>query len=403
MARVSKRLNARSVATLSQPGMHADGDGLYLVVDKNGSKRWSYIFQWQGKRKEMGLGGLASVGLADARETTSEQRRLLGKGQNPIEARKASRAARKIAEHTFGSFADQLIDDIASQFRNAKHIKQWRMTMREYAAPIRKKHLDDINTEDVLSVLRPIWHAKAETASRVRGRIERVLDAAKAKGLRFGENPARWRGHLDQLLPKRRKLTRGHHAAMPYRKVPELLGKLKDLDTLSALALEWTILTASRSGEALGAKWSEIDLPSRVWVVPPERMKAGRSHRVPLTDELITIIEHLKKSRGDNPYLFPGTKPSKSLSNMALAMQLRRLKIEDVTVHGFRSSFRDWAAEETHFARETAEAALAHVIGDATERAYRRGDALEKRRLLMTAWASYCNSSENTEIKNSHA
>lgn len=390
MARLTKRLNARSVNTLSKPGMHADGDGLYLVIDDAGSKRWSLIFQWQGKRKEMGLGNLTGTSLAEAREAAGDYRKILNSGENPIEVRRAERAAKNNTSHTFGSFADELVDDLSSQFRNEKHIAQWRMTLKEYAAPLRKRPLDEIGTDDVLRVLKPIWQTKAETASRLRGRIERVLDAAKARGMRTGENPARWRGHLDKLLPKRQKLTRGHHAAMPYEEVPQLVLRVKDAGSISALALEWTILTACRSGEALGAKWSEIDFENKIWTIPADRMKAARPHRVPLTKHLETILEKLRETRGDNPYLFPGTKPKKQLSAMSLTMQLRRLNVENVTVHGFRSSFRDWAAEETHFAREIAEAALAHVIGDATERAYRRGDALERRRKLMSAWGDHC-------------
>lgn len=352
----------------------------------------------KGKRKEMGLGGLSRVSLADARELASEQRRLLGRGVNPITARAAALKAHKAAEHTFGSFADDLINDLQSQFRNEKHIAQWKMTLREYAAPIRNMRLDSIETSDVLKILKPIWQSRPETASRLRGRIERVLDAAKAQGLRSGENPARWRGHLDSLLPKRQKLTRGHHAAMPYTAIPDFTERLRDAGTVSAKALEWTILAAARSGETLGARWTEIDREAKIWNVPAERMKAGRPHRVPLTDRMLAILKELETTRGDNPYLFPGIKPKKPLSGMSMAMQMRRMKLEQYTIHGFRSSFRDWAAEETHFAREVAEAALAHVIGDATERAYRRGDALEKRRSLMSAWAAHCLNLQNGVI-----
>jgi integrase len=263
---------------------------------------------------------------------------------------------------------------------------------RRRSSGIGDKKLDEITTDNVLGVLKPIWLTKPETASRLRGRIERVLDAAKAKGLRHGENPARWRGHLDHLLPKRQKLSRGHHAAMPYKDVPAFLERLRGLGGLSALALEFCILGAARSGEVFGAKWDEIDLDRKVWTVPAERMKSGREHRVPLTDRILAIIETVEPLRrtehGD--FIFPGQKRGRPLSSMALEMQLRRMKIENSTVHGFRSSFRDWAGEETHFPREMAEAALAHVVGDNTERAYRRGDALERRRELMEAWMRYC-------------
>ena len=260
--------------------------------------------------------------------------------------------------------------------------------MRTHGAPLRNLRLDEIGTEDVLGVLTPIWLTKSETASRLRGRIERVLDAARAKGPRSGENPARWRGHLDALLPKRQKLTRGHHAAMPYEDVPAFVARLRGSDSVSILALEFLILTAARSGEVLGARWDEIDHEGKLWIVPAARIKGAREHRVPLTKRALAILKTIEKVRtGD--YVFPGQKRGEPLSEMALAMAMRRLKTSDFTVHGFRSAFRDWAGEETVFPREVAEAALAHVVGDATERAYRRGDALEKRRKLMDAWASY--------------
>ena len=237
-------------------------------------------------------------------------------------------------------------------------------------------------------MLQPLWKSKAETAARLRGRIERVLDAAKAKGFRMGENPARWRGHLDSLLPKRQKLTRGHHAAMPFAEVPGFLGRLRDMEGIGARALEFLILTATRTGEVIGARWNEIDLSERVWIVPAARMKAAREHRVPLTERAVEILNGMAGVRtGD--FVFPGFRRDRSLSNMAMRMTARRAGVEQ-TVHGFRSAFRDWAGERTNFPREIAEAALAHVVGDATERAYRRGDALEKRRALMEAWAIFC-------------
>ncbi|MDF2797314.1 MAG: integrase family protein [Devosia sp.] len=388
MARVSKRLSARAVATITEPGLHADGDGLYLVVDSRGSKRWSFIFQWQRKRTEMGLGRLSDVSLANAREAVIDARRLVREGVSPIHARKLAQSEREAPEHTFGSFADELVATMESGFRNAKHKAQWKMTLTVYAAPIRNLPLDAIGTHEVLACLTPLWTTKAETASRLRGRIERVLDAAKAKGLRTGENPARWRGHLDKLLPKRQKLTRGHHKALPYPEVPAFAARLRSLSSSSALALEWTILAACRSGETLGARLGEVDRDAKVWTIPADRMKAGRPHRVPITNRMLEILDAVGPLRGDNPYLFPGSSVRRPLSSMALAMQLRRMKVE-VTVHGFRSSFRDWVGEETDFASEIAEAALAHVVGDATERAYRRGDALERRRALMEAWGQY--------------
>lgn len=393
--RVTKKLSARAVATLSEPGMHGDGDGLYLFVDKSGAKRWTFLFQWRGKRSELGLGRLSDVSLAEAREAASDARRLVKAGTNPIDARREARAKERAVLHTFGTFADELVGTVELGFRNSKHRAQWRMTLREYAAPIRELRLDEIGTDDVLRCLEPIWLTKAETASRVRGRIERVLDAAKARGLRTGENPARWKGHLDQLLPKRQKLTRGHHAAMAYSEVPDFVARLRAAPSVAAYALEWTILAASRTNETLQARFSEIDAGNKVWIIPADRMKAGREHRVPITADMKLILDRVVPLRSEGDYLFPGARPKKPLSGMAMMMLLRRMKI-DATVHGFRSAFRDWVSEETDFASEIAEAALAHVVGDATERAYRRGDALERRRRLMEAWAAFLDGSPNT-------
>jgi integrase len=387
MARQTKRLSARSLATLTKPGRHADGDGLYLVVDQSGAKRWLFLFRWGGKLKEMGLGGLASVSLAEARDKADEARRVLASGRNPIEVRRAAEAAHDTTP-TFGVFADALVADLSHGFRNAKHRAQWAMTLKVYAAPLRDKPLDTIRTNDVLAVLAPIWQTKNETASRVRGRIERVLDAAKAKGLRTGENPARWRGHLDHLLPKRQKLYRSHHAAMPYPDVPAFIADLRQREGVAALALEFLILNASRLGEVLGARWDEIDREAKVWTIPAGRTKAGREHRVPLTARALEILDAVEAIRtGD--YLFPGSRHGRPLSVTALSQVLTRGRVETATVHGFRSSFRDWAGECTAFPREIAEASLAHTVGDETERAYRRGDALDKRRKLMEAWAGF--------------
>jgi integrase len=310
----------------------------------------------------MGLGGVSAVSLSDAREKAGDARRMLAAGRNPIEARRAAEAARE-AGTTFGAFADQVVASLSGGFRNAKHLSQWSMTLTSYAAPLRDKPLDAIRTDDVLAVLAPLWQTKHETASRLRGRIERVLDAAKAKGLRSGENPARWRGHLDKLLPKRRKLTRGHHPAMPYPDVPAFVAKLRDREAVAGMALEFCILNASRSGEVLGANWPEIDRKAKVWTVPAERMKSGREHRVPLTARALEILDRVETIRAGD-YVFPGQRRGRPLSAMAMEMMLRRMKVENATVHGFRSSFRDWAGECTSFPREVAEGALAHTIGD---------------------------------------
>jgi integrase len=400
MARQTKRLSARTVATLGKPGRHADGDGLYLIVDASGSKRWAFIFRWRepgssgpGKLREMGLGGLSAVSLSDARERATEARRILAAGRNPIDERKSAERA-KAAARTFGAYADELVKELAPGFRNEKHRQQWASTLKTYCAGIWDKPLEAIDTSDVLAVLSPIWLSKSETASRLRGRIERVLDAARAKGLRTGENPARWRGHLDALLPRRKRLTRGHHVALPYPEVPAFVSDLRKRKSVAALGLEFLILTASRSGEVIGAAKGEIDRKAKLWVVPGERMKGGREHRVPLCTRCLEILDAVEPLNAGTDYVFPGQKRGRPLSNMAFDMLLRRMKM-DVTVHGFRSSFRDWAGEATTFPREVAEAALAHVVGDETERAYRRGDALEKRRRLMSAWSNYIAASDH--------
>jgi len=327
------------------------------------------------------------VSLLQARDGAAKAREHLRAGRDPIVERKNSQQS-AVAVPTFGEMADSLIESIESGFRNPKHRAQWRMTLTKYAAPLRKKRVSDIAIADVLGVLQPIWTTKSETASRVRSRIERVLDAAKARGHRSGENPARWRGYLETLLPKPSKLTRGHHAAMAFDDIPRFIEKLRKLEGLGALALEFLILTAARSGEVYAARRSEFDLNTKVWTVPGRRMKSGREHRVPLSDRASEIIRDILDKHSDE-FVFPSTRPGKHLSSMALAMMLRRMELK-CTVHGFRSAFRDWAGERTEVPREIAEAALAHAVGDATERAYRRGDALEKRRDLMKKWAEFC-------------
>jgi integrase len=385
MARAINRLNARSVATLNTNGRHADGGGLYLSISPNGGRRWVFLFRWHGKPTEIGLGSSRDVTLARARELASRARSLLAEGLNPKDVRRPTGGT------TFGECADRVIEAMRPSWRNGKHAAQWEMTLRDYAAPLRRLPVDKITTDDVLSVLKPLWNAKPETASRLRGRIERVLDAAKAQGLRNGENPARWRGHLEQLLPKRQQLTRGHHAAMPYAELPDFMADLRGREAAAAQALEFAILTAARSAEVLGARWDEFDLDHAVWTVPGTRMKAGREHRIPLSRRGVKIVKALHELR-DGDFVFPGQKAGRPLSVMALEMVLRRMKMDDVTVHGFRSTFRDWAAECTNFPNEVCEAALAHVIGNKAEAAYRRGDLFDKRRKLMEAWATYCTS-----------
>ncbi len=384
MARQINRLNARKVATETKCGRHADGGGLYLSISPNGGRRWVFLYRWHGKPTEVGLGSARDVTLATARELAGAARTKLAARVNPKDVRKPTKGA------TFGECADRLVESMQQAWRNPKHRAQWTMTLKVYAASLRRLPVEAVGTDDVLSVLKPLWSKKHETASRLRGRIERVLDAAKAQGLRSGENPARWRGHLDQLLPRRQRLARGHHAALPYAGVPAFMLDLQGRQATAAAALELTVLTAARSGETLLAKKTEFDIDRAVWTVPPARMKAGREHRVPLSRRALRIVKQAMADYPDSDFLFPGQKPGKPLSAMALEMMLRRMKVKDATVHGFRSSFRDWASECTNFSNEVCEAALAHVIKDKAEAAYRRGDLFEKRRKLMEAWAVYC-------------
>ena len=393
MARRGKRLSARFVDTIGKPGRYTDGDGLYLIVSPTGAKRWHLLFRWRGKLKEMGLGSQSGLGLLDARQRAAEARHVLRSGRNPIEIRRASRDADDAAR-SFGQEAEELVVSLSPGFRTEKHGKLWASTLRAYAAPIWNKPVAEIETGDVLAILRPIWHGKNETASRVRGRIERVLDAAAAHGRRSGDNPARWRGHLSLLLSSRPKRV-NHHAALPYPEVPGFMADLRQRDGMAALALSFAIFTAARTSEVLGARWDEIDRAGKVWIVPAARMKSERIHRVPLTDSALAILDRAEQPRREprpDGFVFEGYRRGRPLSIMSMTMLLRRMGRDNITVHGFRSSFRDWAGDETHFPREVAEAALAHVIGDEAEQACRRGDALAKRRALMQAWADYIES-----------
>jgi integrase len=422
MARTLNRLNARFVQTVSEPGRYADGGNLYLDTT-NGGRRWIFLFRWKVpsedggsadrfKRVEMGLGPLRNVSLVKARALAAQAREWIAEGINPIEARKAERDAAALAAEaqeaapapkrvTFGECADELLRNIDGSFRNAKHAAQWRMTLDVYAAPLRAIPVADVSTDNVLEVLKPLWSTKAETASRLRGRIERVLNFAKAKGHRTGENPALWRGHLDQILSKRQRLTRGHHAALAFSDVPAFMVDLRARPAIAARALEFAILTGARSGEVLGARWSEIDLDSASWTIPAARMKAGKAHRVPLSPAALAVLRQMEGSRkmADGKlrdFVFPSQGRDESrdapLSTMGMAMLLRRMELS-VTVHGFRSSFRDWAAEATNTPNEICEMALAHVVENRAEAAYRRGDLFEKRRVLMDDWAAYCGGS----------
>lgn len=391
MSRTLNKLSATQAAKIKMPGRHSDGGGLYLFIDGSGRRRWIFMYARSGKRTELGLGGGRDLSLANARTEAMKLREILATGRDP----KAERA-RDDHIPTFGECADTYVEAMKPSWRNAKHAAQWTMTLTKYAKPMRGKPVNEVATQDVLDVLQLLWKRTPETGERLRGRIENVLDAAKAKGHRSGENPARWRGHLDQLLPKRQRLSRGHHTALPYEAVPDFMADLRGRSAIAARALEFTILTAARSGEVLGALWDEIDLAKKIWTIPAARMKAGREHRVPLSPRAIEIVETMQKI-GTDGHVFPGPKPMKPLSTMSMAMLLRRMKAAS-TVHGFRSTFRDWASETTGFSHEVCEMALAHTVANKAEAAYRRGDLFDKRRKLMEAWASYCGARKDGKV-----
>jgi integrase len=388
------KLTATEVTKGKTPGYFGDGGGLWLQISPALTKSWVFRFTLDGKAREMGLGPVHTVSLAEARERAREQRQLLLQGVDPIEARVSLRrtavasAARSV---TFQAEAEAYIEAHRAGWKNAKHADQWSNTLATYAYPhIGKLLVSEIDAAWVMKVLQPIWTSKTETANRLRGRIESVLDYATALKHRTGDNPARWRGHLDNLLPKPAKVAkREHHAALPFVEVAAFMNSLRAQQGVSARALEFTILTAARTGEAIGARWAEIDLTGALWTVPASRMKAAKPHRVPLSKAAVALLKGLQGL--DEKVVFPGAQHGKPLSNMAmLALLQKRMGRPDLTVHGFRSTFRDWAAEQSTFANEVVEMALAHKIEDPTEAAYRRGDLFEKRAKLMQAWADYC-------------
>ena len=382
---------------LSRPGRYAVGNGAYLQIARGGSRSWLFRYRFDGKPHQMGLGSIKTWTLAEVRERARKLRQLLDDGIDPL-ARKAdqlSKARLEVARTvTFQHCAVNYIDAYAPTWKNKSHRKQWAATLVTYAFPIfGDLSVDAVDTGLVLKALEPIWSAKPETASRVRNRVELVLDWAKARGYRGGENPARWRGHLDKLLPSHRKVARAegrnlvrHLPALPYAKIGDFMAMLRNQEGIEARALEFTILTAARTNETRFARWDEIDDGSKTWTLPPSRMKGGREHRVPLPARAIEILESLPRQ---GEYIFPGFQPGKPLNHQAMLDRLKRMR-SDVTVHGFRSTFKDWASEQTAYPSELSEMALAHAIGDRTEAAYRRGDLIEKRRRLMDDWAEYC-------------
>lgn len=395
MPKIAVGLTARQVATIRKPGFHAAGGvpGLMLQVT-GGGRSWVYRYQRGGRRRNMGLGSVDDFGLAEARERAAAARRLVLDGRDPIDERRAERAASAISAAKSMSFrqcAEAYIAAHRAGWKNPKHAAQWPSTLESYVYPVfGALPVAAIDVGLVMKAVEPIWTLKPETASRVRGRIESVLDWATSRGHRSGDNPARWRGHLANLLPHRNKLQRvEHHAALPYGEIGVFMSELRGQPGTAARALEFAILTAARTSEVIGARWSEIDLGERIWTVRAERMKAGKEHRVPLSDAALAIVQAMAEIRSGE-FLFPGSKPGQSLSNMAFFKMLRRMERGDLTAHGFRSTLRDWAAERTNFPHEVAEMALAHTVADKVERAYRRGDLFQKRRQLADAWAEFC-------------
>lgn len=390
MARALNRLTVREVASLKAAGRHADGGGLYLRIAQSGARSWGFMYVIDGKRTELGLGSVASIPLATARRIAGEMREAIAVGTNPknVLAPPTPAEAKKVT--TFADFADTHISGVEDGWKNEIHRKQWRSSLRDHAASLSNLPIDAIDTDAVMAALQPIWLTKAETAKRVRGRIEKILDAAKIRGLRPRDaiNPAAWRGHLALLLPSQSKLERGHHAALAYKEAPAFFAKLKARPAVAARCLEFTILTAARSSEALGATWGEMDPDAETWTVPASRMKAGIEHVVPLSSGAVELLKSMipEQYKLDDP-IFAVSGAARS--NMAMAMLLRRMNYGHVTTHGFRSTFRDWAGDETAFPREVIEQALAHTIQNKAERAYRRGTAIERRRELMEAWSKY--------------
>jgi integrase len=393
MAKQNK-LKDRFLSTNKEPGLYNDGNGLWFRVTESLSKNWVFRYTFDGKRRHMGLGAYPDISLEEARDRATDYRRTVRSGIDPIEQRKLNKATQRAERSnsvTFAYCAERYIEAMRHEWKNAKHAQQWTNTLKQYAYPIIGGMLvKEVETAHILRILEPIWTTKTETASRVRARLENVLDWATTHNYRTGDNPARWKAHLENLLAKPSKVKRiEHHAALPYTQMFDFMHDLHQHDCVSAMALEFAILTATRTNEVIGAKWNEIDLQSKVWTIPLERMKAAREHRVPLSNKCVEILTRAANIR-QSDYVFPGGRESKGLSNIAMVKLLQKTMSYDCTVHGFRSSFRDWAGERTHYPRDLCEMALAHTIKDKAEAAYRRGDMIEKRRQMMQDWEKFC-------------
>jgi integrase len=403
MSRLLGKLSALTVGRVKKKGLYADGGGLYLQVGPEGNKSWLFRFMRHNKAHAMGLGALHAVTLAEARLKAADCRKLLAAGHDPLDAKRTEQTAARLSAAkgtTFETCAKAYIEAHKAGWKQERHAKQWDQALARYAYPVMGNlPVDVIDTALVMKILEPIWQIKTETAKRLRGRIEVILDWAKVREYRTGENPARWRGHLENLLARPSKLIKVEHfAALPYAKINGFLQRLDKQAGLGAAAMKLVIFTACRSREILEATWDEIDLGNKVWTIPAERMKMGKEHRVPLTAPALAILKDLKKGqdkyieldKGPSRYVFPNVKGNAPLSNVVMLALLKRMKRKDITVHGFRSTFRDWAAEQTNFPRELAEAALAHNFETRVEAAYMRSDLFEKRRNLMETWARYC-------------
>lgn len=391
MQRAFNQLSARRVTAESKKGRYADGGGLYLQVSDSGAKSWLFRFKMDGRARQMGLGSVNTISLADARVAAHAARKLVYEGTDPIEDRKAKRNAKRlesVSEKTFQKCAAAYITSHQAGWKNTKHSAQWTSSLENHVYPeFGEISVSAVDTGLVMRVIEPIWRTHTETASRVRGRIEAILDWATVHGYRKGENPARWKGHLDKLLPKKSKVSKvNHFTALPYTEIGEFMVDLRKREGIAAIGLEFLILTAARTGEVIGAKWDEI--VDDVWTIPEGRMKAGAEHRIPLSPLAVSALKRARKlSHSD--YIFPGMDSKRPMSNMAFLKLIERMDLKGTTAHGFRSTFRDWAAEQTNFPREVAEMALAHTVADKVEAAYRRGDLFEKRRKLMEAWSTY--------------
>ena len=392
MARLIEKLTPLGVSKKQTPGHYGDGGGLWLQISKFKSKSWVFRYTMHGTRREMGLGPIHTVSLAEARQKAKECRLTLLDGKDPIEVRETTtlaEALRRAKMMTFDQCAAAYIEAHRSSWKNVKHISQWENTIQVYASPvIGKLPVTSVDTDLVVKILNPIWQTKTETATRLRGRIESVLDWATTSKFRQGDNPARWRGHLENLLSSPNKIAKvKHHPALPWQELGKFMVDLREREGVAARAVELAILTAARSGEVRNATWAEFD--AGLWVIPAARMKMGREHRIPLPTAAVELLGKMPRL-GD--LVFPGTKKDKPLSDMSLTAVLRRMERNDITVHGFRSSFRDWCSESVanSFPREVCEHALAHSLPDKIEAAYRRGDLIEKRALLMQAWSDYC-------------